>query len=181
VAAAQTIHRVDAGDVLVFVDETWLRFAAENAAPALTADAVHGRQLWGFVADAETVDLYKLLFARVRQRRVSLRVPFRCDSPEARRFMEMEIAPWGEAGVECRNLLLRVEPRSAVSLLEPAQPRSEELVVICSWCKRVQVGDVFREIEEACRELALLAATPAPRLSHGICPECRERVRSGLA
>ena len=59
-------YRVDARDRLVFVDPLWLAFARENGAADLTEQRVIGRSLWDFVADAETIRLYRELHARVR-------------------------------------------------------------------------------------------------------------------
>ena len=42
-------YRVDAADVIVWVDSWWLAFAQENGAPELVTETVVGRHLWDFV------------------------------------------------------------------------------------------------------------------------------------
>jgi hypothetical protein len=44
------------GNVLI-VNDAWLSFARENAAPGLTAQAVLDQPLWRFIADPETTYL----------------------------------------------------------------------------------------------------------------------------
>ena len=48
--------------------------------------------LWRFIADPETTYLYKQIFAKIRSGKSPVRIPFRCDSPECRRFMEMKLS-----------------------------------------------------------------------------------------
>lgn len=174
-------YLVDEENRILDVDDAWLRFAVENDAPELDREAVLGEPLWQFIGDAETRLIYEALLARVRegQRRVS--VPFRCDSPAVRRFMEMEIVPAGERQIALTGHLLRREERAPVPLLDPTVARSDELISVCSWCKKVELSPVeWVEVEEAVTRLDLFARVPLPGISHGICPSCSERFHSGL-
>lgn len=166
-------YRVDSDDRIRFVSAEWLAFAQDNAAPTLGPDAVLGQSLWKFVAGRETQHLYRLLFAAARREERILTVPFRCDSPSTRRFMELEIAPLADAALSISASLLREESRSPVELLDPRAPRSDDFVVICSWCKRVLVPpDEWAEVEAAIRGLGLFEATRLPSLTHGLCGAC---------
>ena len=63
-----------------------------------------------------------------------------------------------------------------ISLLEARVDRSEELLFICSWCKRIELpDDGWTEVEPGGRKLDLFGATALPQLSHSICPECEAR------
>ena len=67
-----------------------------------------------------------------------------------------------------------------MSLLDPSVRRNTEFVVVCSWCKRVKTSGEWLEVEEAVRQLSLFYADDLPRISHGTCVDCLERVRHEL-
>ncbi|MGC8838372.1 MAG: hypothetical protein ACP5UM_08145 [Anaerolineae bacterium] len=112
-------YRIDGQDRFVDVDENWLRFAQENGARHLARrEAVLGRPLWDFIVGQETRHLYELMLAKVRMGRATLQIPFRCDSPTCRRFMEMRMSPERQGGVRFTTWIVRLEHRAPVSLLE---------------------------------------------------------------
>jgi hypothetical protein len=165
-----TLH-VDARDMITFVDAQWLTFAIENDTPSLTIESVVGTSLWTHISDAATRQIYEILSRRVRRGGEPAMVPFRCDGPTVRRHMQMSILPRPENSLEYRSLLLAEERRGQLDLFSPDIQRGEHLVVMCSWCKRIR-GLIWMEAEEAIREMGLFKSSPAPRLSHGICPQC---------
>jgi hypothetical protein len=175
----QFICHVDAGDRITFVDESWVAFAAENGLGWLTLESVKGRSLWHYISDETTRQFYKALAAKVRETGRALSVPFRCDGPEVRRFMKMFIMNMVEGGLKFQSVLLDEQPRPKVELLDVNFPRSEEMLTVCAWCKKVKVGG-WVEVEDAVRELWLFERTQLPRITHGVCPECQEMVELTL-
>ncbi len=173
----QVCYSVDADDILVSISEGWAPFAEENGAPHLGPAAVVGQPIWSFIAGQETRHIYESLFRKARETGKAVEVPFRCDSPAARRHMRITIEPTGSEGLTLRSELLLEEPRDRVDLLDIAAERSEELVTLCSWCRRVKVTDgSWEETEVAIARLGLFQSTPLPRLTHGICPDCAEQM-----
>jgi hypothetical protein len=55
-----------------------------------------------------------------------------------------------------------------------------ERVVVCGWCKRVDVSGDWLEVELAVTRLGLFNLTRLPQITHGICVDCRKRVRREL-
>jgi hypothetical protein len=147
--AAPVVYRVNARDELTFLNAEWGRFAAANGGDALTPERVLGRPLWGFVADLATGQLYRDLLARVRAGRPA-RFPFRCDSPGVRRRMEMEVLPAGGGAVEFHAHTLAEAPRPPQPLLDPAVPRTDELLRSCGWCRRIDVEAGGRRWRRRC-------------------------------
>jgi hypothetical protein len=82
---------IDGADKIVHVNDDWLAFAAENFTPQLTASVVLDQYIWRFIQGQETSYLYRQIFRRVRAGNSPVKIPFRCDSPDCRRFMEMEL------------------------------------------------------------------------------------------
>jgi hypothetical protein len=166
-------YLIDASDRFVSANAHWFDFAKENGAHALTAENCAGRLLWEFISDATTRHLYKVLVKPVRERGEVRTVPYRCDSPDRRRYMEMTISNARQGGVLFRSRIIREEQREAVPLLAVRGKRSDDLVAMCSWCKKVRVREVeWLEIEAAVRELQLFHEMELPRITHTICDRC---------
>lgn len=173
-------HRVDAAGVIRHVNDSWLQFALENGADGLGADAVIGMSLFDYIADPTTRHLYDLLHRRVLRSERTVTVPYRCDSPTLRRFMEMELC--ASAGLLVyRNRVVRLEERAAVELWDPEIERQGSAVRSCGWCKKLPLPDGrWLEVEEAVAELGLLEAPRPPPITHGICPVCERLVRADI-
>lgn len=173
--AEQTfVHRIDANDDIVAVDDAWRQFAAENGAPQLAERAV-GVSLWRFVLGDEVRRLYEHLLDGVRERAGRASVPYRCDSPSVRRFMRLDVLPLAGGQVEFRSSLLREERRDPVDILGSAPSRADWSILSCSWCRRFRTSR-WVEVEEAIAELGLFDSVSGPRISHGVCEDCLNRV-----
>jgi hypothetical protein len=164
-------YELDCEDQIRSVNASWCAFARENGAEHLIEEVV-GTSIWAWVAGAEARHVYQLLFSRIRKARASTRVPFRCDSPDFRRFMELTISALPDDGLLCTAELKRAERRLPVPLLDCRISHSEALVAMCSWCKRVRADPgSWLEIEEAVSALRLLEDAP-PGITHTMCPDC---------
>jgi hypothetical protein len=173
---------IDAADNLVCVNDAWLAFARENGVSQLSREAVLNQPLRGFIADRETWHLTEIIIKNIRAGKSCAPLPFRCDSPHCRRFLEMELALLPQAAVEFRSRILKEEPRSRLDILDPDMDRSEDFLRICSWCKRVHVeGLGWVEAEVAVERLNLFAGARLPRLTHGICEDCLAAVQNRFA
>ncbi len=175
-------YRIDADDVVTFVDPSWFSFAKQNGAPELDQINVVGKPIWSFLANEEVVHLYELLFAAVRSRGEELSVPFRCDSPTNRRYMELRVLPLEDDHLEVVSVLLKEETRPHVDLLASTERDPERILTICSWCKRIFLEpDVWVEVEIAVRKLNLFESPLLPRLSHGLCPDCNTTIMDEIS
>ncbi len=169
-------YRVDATDRIVHVDTDWLAFASENHAD-LGVDVVVGRSLWDFIAGMETRSLYRALLGNVRRSGRAVAIPFRCDSPGTRRFMELDLRPrsgGGPAGeVDLVGRLLREEPRMYLAVLDSQLTRARNRIEICSFCKKVFApGAGWLELERALPCLEVFSREEPPRLEHSLCEDC---------
>jgi hypothetical protein len=168
---------VDAADRITSVNKPWGEFAAENNASELLPDAVRGRPLWDFIANPEVRRLYEVLFRKVRKTRKPVTIPFRCDSPSRRRFMQLVVSPGLGDELEIVSRIIREDKRNTVALLDLAQPRSNKTLEICSWCKLVRLTDRhWVEVEVALDLLGTSLGPTWPQLVQGICPECRTQL-----
>lgn len=165
------ICRVNEEDQIVFVDESWMRFASENGLAFLTVEKILGVPLLDFISDVTTRHLYRVLMHTVRRTGQEISFPFRCDAPDRRRFMRMTIRSLPTKEIEFRSEIVREEIRAKVNLFDPSIPRRSDFVVMCSWCKKIKAPD-WVEVEEGVARLKLFDSDRLPRVSHGICPTC---------
>ena len=172
-------YRVDAADVLIWVDALWLAFARENGAAELTENLVLGRSLWEFVADDETCRLYRAIHARVRSSGKTVVLPFRCDSASLQRYMRLTITRDNQGQLTYESLLVRAVPQRPLQVLESTRTRSDAYLTMCSCCKRALLEPVgWLDVEDVSVRLRLLEAPKVPQLRHTICPECADTLKN---
>ena len=78
---------------IVFLNDDWNKFAIKNKGGHLTSDTVLNKSIFMFISDESCRHLYQMLIDRCRKQQEALKLSFRCDSPERRRFMSMEVIP----------------------------------------------------------------------------------------
>ncbi len=171
------VHRIDGEDKIIHVNDDWLAFAVENDTPGLTREAVLNKPLFDFIEGRETRYVFRELFAKVRRELAPVTIPFRCDSTDCIRVMEMDVLPLMDEQIQFNCRLIRQEAREPIALLDPEAERSGQLLVVCSWCKKVLVPDKgWLEMEDAVRELDFFGEKKPPRITHEICQPCNARV-----
>ena len=175
------IYELDAQIRIISVDERWSEFAIANAAPELAKSQLIGQPLLAHISDRSTAHLYEQLFDKVLRTQRAVSVPFRCDSPSLRRFLELSIEPRVPEGIRLRTTLLRTEPRSAVPLLERTANRQGHPIRMCSFCKRVEAFGSWHEVEDTVAALRMFEGATVPPITHGVCPACFEHAMKRLA
>lgn len=168
------VYRIDGNDNIIYVSDNWNKFAKDNgASKSCLLSFVLNKPLWDFIADIETIHLYKLLVEMARTKKKSITVPIRCDSPNLRRFIEIIIKPLPGNSVEFSSQIIRVEQRDFLEILDTTVDRSEDLVCICSYCKKIEVSEnEWLDTEKAVEFLDLFKSAELPQLTHSVCPVC---------
>lgn len=175
-----SVHRIDARLRISFVSTGWLAFASDNGYET-SAQAELGRPLFSVIAEEETRHIYRILIERARSSQQAVEFDYRCDSPDRRRWMQMQMRYLADTDeVEFASRLLRTEtrPYMAMIAMKRMQPAAHRMLSMCSWCKSVLAEQTWVEVEEAVRQLRLFATDAMPRISHGICPDCSKRLLS---
>lgn len=130
-------YEIDETDRICDVDDQWLAFAVQNGAGELTRDAVVGQSVHRYMAGWSVCELYATLFGKLRQRRSSATFPFRCDSPDLKRYMQMEISPGTNGHLMLAGRMLHSIARPRIPLLDPKTRHNGEWQIICSLCRRI--------------------------------------------
>ncbi len=163
-------YTIDASDVLAEVGGAWERCALEGNAPGLVEGAV-GRPLWDFISDSTTRQIYYDLLGRVRAGREAA-FPYRCDDVSVRREMVMRMRPLDLGHVQFESTVVAESrvPNTAVPATHDARP---PFTRICSWCKKVALGDGWLDLDAAIERLELFASPPNAQITHAMCPACQ--------
>jgi len=167
-------YSIDNHDIIVAVSENWRSFAEENCGiPACLPEKIIGSSLWGHIADWETRQLYELILKRVQNTKHQATFPFRCDSPAKRRFLTLTIIPTPRGLVDFKSKIVKTESREPVELLNSEIEKTDELLRICSMCKKVAISKTeWVEVEIAVQQLGLFQKKVMPQFTHGVCPPC---------
>lgn len=174
------IYRIDAEDKIVFINDAWERHAVLNDASDFASENILHKSLWDSITDETSRQLYQEILNTVRTNK-SVVFNFRCDSPECRIFMEMNITAQ-ENEVQFEIQTLKMEPRPPQKLLSDDAPRTDEMLHICGWCKRIDVGqENWKEVEEAVTILGVFEQEGLPQLTHGMCLDCYKTISEQIA
>ncbi len=167
----RVIYRLNDRDEICFVNQQYDEFDRSNDSPTIMSQSVLNQSLWDFIAGDTTKELYREVVKRVRNGN-QIQFQFRCDSPDCRRLMAMSVSRCENGEIEFTVDTLSKEMRSPTMLLEPNLTRSNEFLLVCSWCKKVRIPEGWVEVEEAISKSHLLEKTILPELTHGICDPC---------
>ncbi len=176
------VYQVDADDRIVYVNDAWDAFAHQNDGAVVTAVRVVGRPVWDFISDLTTRAIYRQIFKRIRAGN-EMRFDYRCDSPSYRRAMEMQISrPNDDGHVEFRSVTIAEEHRQLPPEARWLIPSGIESPMqrVCGWCNRFDVAGAWMEIEEALPQLRLMEHPNPPKVTHGICESCFEKMTTEL-
>lgn len=171
------VYWIDTRNQVVKVNEAWSEFAQENQAGHLSEEAVKPAPLWSFIQGLEMRYMFEVMLDKVRRGEGPLVVPFRCDAPDRRRFMEQTIKRTEDGLVEVRCRMLKEEVRESMALLAETGERTNQLIYCCGWCKKFELSiGKWVEVEVVVKELSLFSEVNLPRISHGVCPECVHQI-----
>lgn len=169
-------YSIDAKDRLATISPEWAGFALKNDGQGLTPESVVGRPLWDFIADEPTRKLYRAVLTHVRSGSATELI-LRCDAPERRRLIEMQVKREPDGSVKFTTVLLGSKVRAVQRLLDKSTPRTTRKVMVCSWCDKVKVDvEKWSEVEAAMEYLHLTREPELPMIEPVVCPECYARV-----
>lgn len=170
--APPLVYVIDGQDRIVALNEAYVADAGGAVDEAGQGDAVRdallGQVLWQVLPGV--AEWYGPLVGRVRDDQREICFPFRCDTPDLRRLMRMRISPDPMGAVAFESALVAVQSRPRVAIFDAPVAGADAIVTMCSWCKRVEAGATWVEVEEALERLG--EALWLPSVSHGICPRC---------
>ena len=171
----------------------WNEFSARNGDPELTADSALWQNLYDIVQGDDVRGIYRRLIDEALNRSEPIVISSRCDSPGVKRELRLSIAPLrggrspGSALIQ--SLVMDEAFRPSLDLFDFKRvlARFHEqaglpLVTLCSFCQRVLLqGSHAGQSWVTAEDYYHSGGSSDVRLSHGLCPECKERLLSELS
>lgn len=144
--SSSTIYRLDRKERIISVSGPWDRFARENGGVHIFEDEIKGRSIWEFITgDATRMWLDTLLgFARIQNEKIQR--PYRCDSPDLIRYMQMTITPEENGILRTDHTLVSQQKRlNPLYTFHESTSDSKISRIRCSICGRIGNGMAWEE------------------------------------
>lgn len=186
-ANLQLSYWVDSSNIIRKVDDRWDQaMNSESWSERASANGIVGKPLSDFICDDVTRMYVVTMIESVRVIPHTSFRPYRCDTPDTKRFMRMIITPEDNGWIRVSHELLRLEPiKKPVAFItnmnrsrleHPVSTRhaiSKTHYVRCSICNRLRdIGDRANEWHEvdsfASHELVGISVA----VIYGVCPNC---------
>lgn len=162
-------YRLDRFNNITDVSGGWNDFAQANAAPDCVGELVVGTPLKMHVADEDTWRLLMDLYTRARTGS-SVALDYRCDSPDAKRFMRMHVLPEADEALLIRHEVLRVEEQARPTTILRGEGPGEPMLQ-CSLCCSVLIDQKWQDpFNVATGRFFVVTST--------VCPGCRDAAAS---
>jgi hypothetical protein len=169
-------YEIDGQDVIRSVNEAWLQFAVANGANRLGLDDVLGRCLWDYIPDPDTLALYRMLVGHVRESGRNVGFTYRCDSPDLRRVMRMQVKLLENGWIEFRSVVRRHEERDRAVFFAAATTGAKQFAFRCSLCNRLRFRGEWMEVPDAISEGKILDTDSTLQVAYAICERCGKEI-----
>lgn len=138
----QTVSYVlDSQNRIISTGGVWDEFADENGGTGSSLKDICGRSIWDFIKGDVTRMWLDSVFQYARAFGKTIERPYRCDSPDLKRFMRMRIIPEKEGVLRIEHEILSIEKRSAPVNIKFGQSTVNGVNQRCSICGRVNMGE----------------------------------------
>ena len=175
------VYEVDDKDRIVSVDTQWLSFAKNNGAVYLTRNYILGQNLYSFIAGRKLGELYERLLRAARQTGKYMEIPFRCDGPSVRRYMELDIEPTANNYVKLTGRILKRKSRRRVPIFDLPYILNGQWQICCSVCRGLMREDgSWNEAEEVLANPYDEPPDGLPQLSYDVCPACTSIMKEAI-
>jgi hypothetical protein len=170
------IYKVDHDDVVSEVSSGWDDFARLNNGIEACREYIIGRPIYNCIAGSEVESFYQQVFDKTRSSGVPISVPFRCDSPSDKRFLNLTVTDYGKGVLECNSKTLAVVPRAEpIEVMLVSGGVSAAALYMCGVCKAVHLrANLWRELDTVSSLIDPGSLRKRPFVQT-ICPSCAER------
>ena len=186
----QISYWVDSNYIIRKVDINWdNQMGPDSWSIRASSKAILGKPLFEFIADDVTRMFVGAILDSVRVLPRTLTRPYRCDSPDAKRFMQMTVSPEANGLIKVSHELIRSEPLAQEILFKTVQGSNGRVRGVlpslnishferpykwirCSLCNRLQDPDNkhWQEVDQL-QSTMRLNDQPIPVI-YGVCPNC---------
>ncbi|MEG3619005.1 hypothetical protein V5T82_11110 [Magnetovibrio sp. PR-2] len=163
---------VDADNIIIDVNDQWDLFAIENDADGLVHAHVIGQPLLKYVTGDSTRMFVEVMLQGARVRNTIISKPYRCDSPDLKRALEMRIIPLDNHEVRLENHIVSLQTvAQPVHFIGHATPSSDR-VKRCSMCNKVELDQEWRDPLDGSVAQSFLDPSSV-KVYYGVCDPCQ--------
>ncbi len=162
---------VDRDNLIVAVNESWDKFAANNGAPQLAQGAVLGSNLLDAVSGKVSKSFTLALLELARNRDDEIQFEYRCDSPHLRRYMRLHVRGMVDGAVHFSHEHLYSEHFNKPVLFRTSAQRGRDSTIRCSVCNHVRHDGFWKRSDYVSEQV--FNGQPVPVI-YGICPSCMD-------
>lgn len=145
---ANNSYWLDKDDAITGVSGSWDYFALENDGNGVNSSEIIGKPVWSFISGESSRMWLESLLQLVRLTGRIISRPYRCDSPELKRFMTMTIIPEGSGRLRLEHAVIATEPRpESVYIRYAARTSPSSFYQRCSVCGRVRLAQADSWVE----------------------------------
>ena len=185
----QLSYWLDDDNIIRRVNDHWDQaMDSQNWSDRASANRIVGKLLSEFICDDVTRMYVATMIESVRVIPHTSFRPYRCDTPDMKRFMQMIITPEDNGWIRISHELLRIEPLekpvtfSTVTEFSPLrQYKNNQTIhfVRCSICNRLQrYGNRDNTWYEADSLIARShALSESLKVIYGVCLDCPDKLR----
>jgi len=134
-----TTYVLDLQNRIISIGGEWDAFADENDGTKLTLKDVQGRPIRDFIKGDATIMWVEALLQYSRILGKIVDRPYRCDSPDLKRFMRMRIVPEQCGVLHIEHELLSTQPRSTPIYIQYGGITMNGAKLRCSICGRLNI------------------------------------------
>lgn len=186
-ANLQLSYWVDNNNIIRKVDDHWDQtMNSESWSERASAKEIIGKPLFNFICDDITRMYIATMIESVRVIPHTSFRPYRCDTPDTKRYMQMIITPEDNGWIRVSHELLRTEPITKPAVFKTVVNRTQIKhsisteagvakiqFVRCSICNRLQrIGDYaskWKEVDDFTDHESI--AMPV-KVIYGVCSDC---------
>lgn len=182
---------LDSKNIICKVDDTWdTHMDSSSWAERASSDTIIGKHLFDFVCDDVTRMYIATMIESVRVIPRTIVRPYRCDSPDRKRYMKMIISPERNGGVCVSHELVREEPLPKPVNFKTVSGKEIELnsnsypglsgvgyLIRCSICNSLKNRKTGSWHEVDTLTEVNIDTTKPLNVLYGVCPNCMSELR----
>lgn len=137
-------YEVDHENNIICLSANWDDRVLKQQTPELLSQEIMGKPLASFFLDQLTIMFVTSMLDSARLKQMSIKKPYRCDTPSLKRYMMMKVTPFDNDSVRVSHYLLKSIPWKYVTHFrasrehQPVIAQPEQKVVRCSLCNNVK-------------------------------------------
>lgn len=170
------IYWLDNKKRIAYVSTFWDEFAVENEGKNVISSKVIGKSIWEFI-DSDTTKMWLdtlLRFSETTKKEIER--PYRCDSPDLKRYMKMKVVVEGSNILRLEHTVLKTEKRiNSIKIFHRSSSgiaSENSFKVRCSVCGRIKDNEEWKEIENISDQKKQYTVI------YSVCEHCRSMISS---